>query len=92
MGDRIRALREAKGWTQLELAQQISAQGAKVSDNAVSQWERGDTKNIRLVFFLALVEVLGTTHEYLVYGSSDPMSRDSAGRFGRRRSGSGNKV
>jgi transcriptional regulator with XRE-family HTH domain len=89
MGDRIRTLREAKGWTQGELAARVSARGAKVTTSAVSQWERTETKDIKLRIFLALVQELGTTHEYLVHGPSDPSSRDGSGRF-RRLQGGGN--
>jgi transcriptional regulator with XRE-family HTH domain len=68
MGERIRTLREAKGWTQDELAERLKNRGTPVTGNAVSQWERGETKNIRLTTFLALVDELGTTHSYLVDG------------------------
>lgn len=85
MGDRIRTLRESKGWTQEGLAAQLGARGAKVSGNAVSQWERGETQNIKLRLFLALVEALGTTHEYLVHGPSEPGARDSTGKFRKPR-------
>jgi transcriptional regulator with XRE-family HTH domain len=92
MGERIRMLRTAKGWTQTELAERISAhRGAQVSFSAVSQWERDETANIKLPAFLALVEELGTTHEYLVHGPSDPAGRDPTGRFRRLRSGTDNK-
>lgn len=80
MGKRIRTLREAKGWTQQELAERLTDRGAKVSGNAVSQWERDEIENIKLRTFLALVEVLGTTPEYLVHGPSEP-SRDASGRY-----------
>jgi transcriptional regulator with XRE-family HTH domain len=92
MGDRIRFLRESKSWTQTQLAERLTARGAPVTFSAVSQWERGETANIKLPAFLALVEELGTTHEYLVHGPSDPSSRDSTGRFRRPRfGGSGSK-
>lgn len=93
MGDRIRALRQSKGWTQQQLADRLTARGARVTFSAVSQWERGETQDIKLRLFLALVEELGTTHEYLVHGPSDPSSRDSTGRFRRLRptGGSGSK-
>ncbi len=80
MGERIRTLRVAKGWTQDELASRLTRRGAKVSGNAVSQWERGETANIRLQAFLALVDELGTTHAYLVNGPPEP-GRDSSGKF-----------
>ena len=90
MGDRIRFLRESKGWTQGQLADRLTARGAPVTFSAVSQWERGETANIKLVAFLALVEELGTTHEYLVHGPSEP-GRDPTGRFRTIRPNSGSK-
>lgn len=92
MGDRIRILRESKGWTQTQLAERLTARGAPVTFSAVSQWERGETENIKLRAFLALVEELGTTHEYLVHGPSDPTSRDATGKFRKPRFGNGNKA
>lgn len=93
MGSRIRALRLSKGWTQEQLADRLAARGAKVSGNAVSQWERDETANIKLQTFLALVEELGTTHDFLVHGPSEPAGRDSNGRFRRLRpTGSGSKA
>jgi transcriptional regulator with XRE-family HTH domain len=91
MGDRIRMLREAKQWTQTELASRLTARGAKVSFSAISQWERGESQNIKLPAFLALVDELGTTHEYLVHGPSDPAGRDGSGRFRTLRSSNDNK-
>jgi transcriptional regulator with XRE-family HTH domain len=63
MGDRIRILRQARGLTQEGLGERVG-----VSKSAVSQWEDGSVANIKLKTFLALLEVLGTTHEYLVHG------------------------
>lgn len=81
MGERIRTLRRAKGWTIEQLVERLALRGVTVSISAVSQWERGDTQNIKLPAFLALVQELGTTHEYLVNGPSEPGGRDSGGRF-----------
>lgn len=92
MGDRIKLLRESKNWTQGELAGRLTARGAKVTISAISQWERGETKDIKLRLFLALVAELGTTHEYLVHGPVEPGGRDTAGKFRRLRApGSGGK-
>lgn len=88
MGDRIRTLRLSKGWTQTQLAERLTARGAKVTFSAVSQWERGETQDIKLRLFLALVEELATTHEYLVHGPSDPNARDGTGKFRRLRGSS----
>lgn len=74
MGDRIRTLREARKLTQEQLAKAVG-----VTKSAVSQWEGGSTKNIKLETFLSLLGVLKTDHEYLVYGAgrepSSPFQR-----------------
>lgn len=64
IGSRIRQLREARGWTQEQFAKRVG-----VTKSAVSQWENDATKNLKLVTFLKVVEVLGTTTDYLVQGS-----------------------
>lgn len=73
MGDRIRVLREAKGYTQEKLGELVG-----VSKSAVSQWELGGVANIKLKTFLALCDVLGTTPQYLIWGperTAPPPSR-----------------
>jgi len=66
MGERIRLLRKAKGMTLQDLAQAVG-----VTKAAVWQWERGATANIKLVTFLRLVQVLGTSADYLVHGADE---------------------
>jgi transcriptional regulator with XRE-family HTH domain len=78
MGDRIKTLREARGLTQEQLGKLVG-----VSKSAVSQWEDGSTKNIKLTTFLGLIEALRTDYEYLVFGadrgpSSGPRTRGAA--------------
>ncbi len=63
MADRIRTLRKAKGLTQEGLGKLCG-----VSKSAVSQWEDGSTKNLKLEEFLTLVDVLGTDPHYIVFG------------------------
>jgi DNA-binding XRE family transcriptional regulator len=63
MGQRIKQLRLAKGWNQEALADRLG-----VSISAVSQWERDETKNPKIEFFLTLAEVLGTDPHYLAFG------------------------
>lgn len=65
MGDRIRRLRVAKNYTQEQFGKLVG-----VSKSAVSQWEDGSTKNIKLVPFLKAVDVLGTDVLYLIHGDS----------------------
>jgi transcriptional regulator with XRE-family HTH domain len=73
MGDRIRMLRQSKDYSLAQLGALVG-----VSKSAVSQWELGQTANIKLQTFLRLLEVLGTKYEYLVFGAS----RASAPRGG----------
>lgn len=63
MGERIKLLREAKNLSQEGLGQILG-----VSRAAVSLWELGNTKNIKNLTMLRLVEVLGTSQEYLLFG------------------------
>lgn len=79
MGDRIRRLRESRNWTQAELAKRLN-----VSRAAISQWERGETANIKLVTFLGLCDAFDTSAEYLVFGPSSS-GRGNDGRFRRAR-------
>jgi transcriptional regulator with XRE-family HTH domain len=63
MGDRIRHQRLVKGLTQLALAQQLG-----VTKGAVSQWENGETINVKIPTFLKLCEILGVNGHYLWFG------------------------
>ena len=63
MGDRIKALRQARRLTQQQLADACGA-----TKSAVSQWEDGSTSNIKLQLFMRLCDVLGTDPHYLIWG------------------------
>jgi transcriptional regulator with XRE-family HTH domain len=65
MGDRVRVQRNGRGLTQEQLGKLVG-----VSKSAVSQWEDGSTKNIKLATFLLLIEVLHTDANYLIWGNS----------------------
>jgi transcriptional regulator with XRE-family HTH domain len=79
MGDRIRLLRQAKGWSQGQLAGAVG-----VTPGAISQWEIGLTKNVKLETFLRLCEALGTNPHYLIFGPSQP-GTTPAGQISKRR-------
>jgi transcriptional regulator with XRE-family HTH domain len=72
MGDRIRYLRGIKGLSQTDLADRVG-----VTKSAVSQWELGQSANIKLQTFLKLCEVLGCLPEFLIYGPSRRPPEDS---------------
>jgi transcriptional regulator with XRE-family HTH domain len=62
LGTRIRALREAGGLTQTDLAVAIG-----VTLAAVSAWEIGNSMNLKLQTFLRILDVLGVAEpEYLI--------------------------
>lgn len=63
MGDRIKQLRRARNLTQEAFAKAVG-----VTKSAVSQWEDGSTKNLKLGTFLNVLDVLGTDAEFLIYG------------------------
>lgn len=77
MGDRIRQLRIARGLTQPALGELCG-----VTKSAVSQWEDGSTKNIKLEVFLRLLSALLTDFQYLVWGP-DRAPGPSSGRVHR---------
>lgn len=63
MGQRIRQMREQRGWSQTELAEKVG-----VTWSAVSQWERDETENVKLLPFLRLAKLFETDPHYLVFG------------------------
>ena len=65
LGTRIRTLREAGGLTQMDLALAIG-----VTEAAVSEWETGNSLNLKLQTFLHILDVLGVAEpEYLIRGT-----------------------
>lgn len=63
MGQRIKRMREQRGWTQLQLAEKVG-----VTVSAVSQWELDQTENVKLLPFLRLAMLFETDPHYLVFG------------------------
>lgn len=71
-GDRIKEARKSMGWTQEQLASAISkATKRKISAAAISMWESGDTKSQRPENLWAAAKALGTSLEYLLFGTED---------------------
>jgi transcriptional regulator with XRE-family HTH domain len=80
MGKRIRTLRESKQLTQTELANMVG-----VAKTTVSAWETGYADNIRLPALHRLLEVLGTSLGYLLYGAATGRNEPVGGHVVRRR-------
>jgi transcriptional regulator with XRE-family HTH domain len=77
IGDRIRTLRVARNLTQEQLAKACG-----VTKSAVSQWEDGSTKNVKLQTFMMLLDALSTDANYLIFGENRaPGSPSSTGKF-----------
>lgn len=66
-GQRLAALRKAKGWTTQQLADHMTAAGAKVSRAAISNWERG-TNGIVSSKLPVLARLLDCSESYLLSG------------------------
>lgn len=84
MGDRIRQLRKARNLTQEQFAKAVG-----VTKSAVSQWEDGSTKNLKLATFLLVLEVLNTDAEYLIWGPDRGVAAKKTwkGKTGQKPSG-----
>lgn len=68
-GDRVRALRKARGWTQIELAVH-----AGIGQSAVSKIERG-SKDVWVQTVVAIARVFGVSTDYLLGLSDNPDPR-----------------
>ena len=66
-GDRIRHIRE-----ELELSQEAFGRHMSVSKAAVSQWENGDTKNLRPANLFAIQNFSGYSAEWIATGAGHP--------------------
>lgn len=83
MGKRIKALRQAKGLSQQDLADRLG-----ITKGAVMHWETGRTKNIKNETMLELVRILETDQEFLLFGPDRaPARRKSHKRNQPTRSG-----
>lgn len=63
LGSRIKAARQALGWSQSELGKAVG-----VSKSAVSQWERGAVQNLKLGNLFTAAHVLNKDIRELVFG------------------------
>lgn len=74
--ERLVQLRRAKGFTAEQLAQAMTAAGAKVSRGAISNWERG-TNGIVSSKLPTLARILGCSEGYLLRGEQQGEANDA---------------
>lgn len=67
MGDRIRTLRSSRKLTQERLAEEMGVSGA-----AISQWEKGNTKDLKLENFLRFCSIFNCDPLWLAFGPDGP--------------------
>lgn len=77
LGQRIERLRKERN-----LSQQQVASAAKVSRVAVTKWESGVTKNLKLENLLAMCDLFGVSAEELISGVTSPaVARQSVATY-----------
>jgi transcriptional regulator with XRE-family HTH domain len=74
IGERIRTLRESRGWKQREFAKRLG-----ISQPAVAFWElddgrRGGTKPSPANLY-KVAKLLGVTPQYLLFGDKEPAAK-----------------
>ena len=71
LGERVKAERRAKGWTQVELAQRVTRAGYRISQGGIAQIERrGETEPKSIV---QLAQALGVSVNWLQSNRGDKM-------------------
>lgn len=63
IGERVKRLREQRGWTQAQLTAKMGANSA----TTLSRIENGVTKEMRMPMAQKLAEIFGVTPEYIMY-------------------------
>lgn len=67
MGGRIRFLRQSRGLSQEKLGRELGLTGA-----AISAWESGGTKDMKIENFLRLCHMFQCSHHWLAFGEGGP--------------------
>lgn len=68
IGNRIKKLRQDKGWTQAELGAMVGVQKA-----AVQKWESGHVQNLKNSTIRRLCEVFGKNPSYFIFDDHELM-------------------
>lgn len=66
IGERVKRLREKRGWTQAQLTARMGAN----STTTLSRIENGVTKEMRIPMAQKLAEIFDVTPEYIMYGEN----------------------
>ena len=66
IGERVKKLREKRGWTQAQLTARMGAN----STTTLSRIENGVTKEMRMPMAQKLAEIFDVTPEYIMYGEN----------------------
>ena len=77
MGKRIKRLRQDYDWNQAELAARLTGEGVEVGVSHISRIEKSE-RNPSTEMLTSLARVLGTTTDYLLLLTDDPLPQDEA--------------
>lgn len=90
-GERIKAARTLRGWTQEELGRRVATtlgRATPIGKAAVQKWEKGETRLPEGDVLWALSEVLSIPHDVLLWGAERrPPGRRSPPSISTKKSG-----
>ena len=66
IGERIRKLRESRGWSQTELIEKLRDHNGAISRNKLSEIESGNYSDFKFSFVTAMCEIFGCDTGYLL--------------------------
>lgn len=64
IGQRVKRLRESRGWTQAQMMEKMDVSSA----TTISRIENGVTKDMRMPMAKKLADIFSVTPEYIMYG------------------------
>ncbi|MED0672126.1 helix-turn-helix transcriptional regulator [Aneurinibacillus aneurinilyticus] len=73
IGERVKRLREKKGWTQRDFAKKLG-----ISNSVLSRVENGEKKNVEDYLIKRLAETLDTSSDYLLDLSNNAINKENS--------------
>jgi transcriptional regulator with XRE-family HTH domain len=73
IGERVKRLREKKGWTQRDFAKKLG-----ISNSVLSRVENGEKKNVEDYLIKRLAETLDTSSDYLLGLSNNAINKENS--------------